>query len=50
MVVVFIITESNYFAVSLFYNLMQPLSHLCLRFLVLWLRYLPCFRHSDKSG
>ena len=40
----------RYLVVSLHCYLVRPLSYLHLWYLVLWLRYLPCFRHSDKSG
>ena len=58
MVVVFTIIAINYLILSLFCNLMGPLSHcICgIRFFgyaicqVLWLRYLPCFCHNDKSS
>ena len=56
MVVAFTITRINYLVVSLFCDMVLPLSY------VYWpaiyicgiklfgLRYLSCFRHSDKSG
>ena len=50
MVVAYTITEINYLPVSLFWDVVLPLSYLYLWYLVLWLRYLSCFRHSDKSG
>ena len=50
MVVAFKITEINYSMVSIFCNVVRPLLYLYLRYYVLWLRHLPCFRHSDKSS
>ena len=60
MVVAFTIIDINYLMVSLFCQLVLPLSHLyfgipiyiyiCgIKFLI-WLRYRSCFRQSDKSG
>ena len=49
MVVVFKIKEINYLTVSLFCDLVRPLSFSCL-----WYEdfgcYLPCLWHSDKSS
>ena len=50
MIVAFTIAEINYSVVSLFCDLLWPLSYSYLRYQVLWMRYLPCFRNSDKSG
>ena len=50
MEVVFRITEINYLNVSLICDFVRPLFYLYLRCLVLRLRYLPCFWHSDKSN
>ena len=50
MVVAFKITEINYSMVSIFCDVVRPLSYLYFRCYVLWLRHLPCFRHSGKSG
>ena len=50
MVSAFAFTEINYLLVSLLCDLARPLSRSYLRCLVPWLRYLPCFWHSDKSG
>ena len=50
MVVTFTITEINYLVVSSFWDVVLPLSNLYFWYLVLWLRYLSCFRQSDKSG
>ena len=49
-VAVFTITETVYLMLSLFYDLVLTLSYLYLWYQVLWLCYLPCFRHSDKTG
>ena len=49
MVVVYTITEINYFVVSLFCHMMWPISCLHLWYEVLWQHYLPCFLHSDPS-
>ena len=48
MVVVFTITEINYLVVSLFFDLVRVILYLYLWYKVLWLRYLPCFWHSNK--
>ena len=47
--VAFTITEINALLVSLFFDLVRPLSCLYLWYLVLWLRYLPCFRYIGNS-
>ena len=50
MVVVFTNEEINCSVISLLYNEMRPLSCFHLWYYLLWLRYLPCFQQSDKSG
>ena len=56
MVVAFTITRINYLVVSLFCNMVLPLSYAYLPAVYICgielfgLRYLSCFRHSDKSG
>ena len=56
MVVAFTITRMNYLVISLFCDMVLPLSYvywpavyIC-GIKLFWLRYLSCFRHSDKSG
>ena len=46
----FTIVEIKYLIVSLFCDLAPHHSYSYLRCKVPWLLYLPCFRHSDKSG
>ena len=54
--VAFTITRINYLVVNIFCNMVQLLSHVYLLAVYIcdiklfWLRYLSCFRHSDKSG
>ena len=48
MIVVFTITEINYLMASSLCDLVGPLWYLYLWYYILWLRYLPCFRHNDK--
>ena len=50
MVVAFTIAEITYLIVSLFRDLVLPFSWLYLWYQIVWLRYLPCFQHNDKSG
>ena len=52
MVIAFTIKEINYLMVSLFCQLVLPLSYLYLWYKVpnLAMCYWSCFRHSDKSG
>ena len=56
MVIDLTITQINYLVLCLFCDMVLPLSYvywptvyIC-GFKLFWLRYLPCFRHSDKSG
>ena len=50
MVDAFTITEMYYLITSLFCDLVPFLSYLSVWYYIHWLRRLPCFRHSDKSG
>ena len=58
MVVAFTITRINYLVASLFCDMVLPLSYVYWPAIIIcgtgiklfWLRYLSCFRHSDKSG
>ena len=48
--VVFTIKELSYLVVTLFCDLLRPRLCLYLSYLLLCLRYLPCFRHNNKNG
>ena len=50
MVVVFTITKINLFNGKPIFDLVQPGRCIYLLYYVVWLRYLPCFRHTGKSG
>ena len=56
MVVAFTITRINYLVASLFCDMVLLLSYVYWPAIYIcgikwfWLRYLPCFRHSDESG
>ena len=56
MVVAFTITRINYLVVSLFCDMVLPLSYVYWPAIYIcgiklfWLGYSSCFRHSDKSG
>ena len=50
MAVAFTLTEINYLVVILFAIWYGPFPINTLWYIVLWPRYLPCFRHSNKSS